>query len=278
MFFSSLFLRLMVTLVAQSAAPSHLLRWLLTLVPALTLVPVGDLHAAAFPPLRYQCAERGCGNVWLCEAQLRQIDAASHDGVLTDLSLAMQCPKCGSTTTLPNLRGGDWFDHAPYLPTQQALLVWLDNAVTRGLSVAVLEVGVGASTPIVTQIPAASFATAVGASGGRAVYVRVNFDRPEPPSCNPVGDNVSFFRWQAGWQVLGPLVDRAVALRTSKHTREGTREGTGEHDEHGVGTSGGGSGARSRRDGPPGGVDRGAAAERQQRYTQILHSLRTPRE
>merc|ERR1712159_618285 len=64
---------------------------------------------------RYQCADaRGCGHVWDCAAQMREVDQASPDGVLEDLSLyPSTCPKCGGETR-PNLRGGDWFNHSPY--------------------------------------------------------------------------------------------------------------------------------------------------------------------
>eukprot|EP01079_Euglenida_sp_SAG-EU17-18_P010126 gene10126-8967_t len=76
---------------------------------------------------RLQCVD--CGNVWLCESQLRAIAAASPDGALTDMDLAPSCPKCGSRTFLPNLRGGDWFIHKPYEATQQRLIDWLDACV-----------------------------------------------------------------------------------------------------------------------------------------------------
>merc|ERR1719453_1295019 len=62
---------------------------------------------------RYQCARPGCGAVWDCVEQMRAIEAATVDGALTDLSLAPRCTACGSEwpAVLPNLRGGDWFNH-----------------------------------------------------------------------------------------------------------------------------------------------------------------------
>ena len=63
---------------------------------------------------RLQCARPGCGHVWDCVAQLQAIDAASPDGALTDLSLAPRCLRCGHEVYRPSLRGGDWFDPAPY--------------------------------------------------------------------------------------------------------------------------------------------------------------------
>ena len=43
---------------------------------------------------------------------------------------------------------------------------------------AVLEIGVGPNTPVVTSIPATAFASALAAKGGTATYLRVN---PDPP-------------------------------------------------------------------------------------------------
>merc|ERR1719231_1932054 len=129
---------------------------------------------------RCQCSQAGCGAVWDSMEQMRAIDASSIEGELHDLSLAPKCPRCGAQTphVRPNLRGGDWFRHAPYLETQQRLLAWLDECVDRHLSVAVVEVGVGPNTPIVTRIPTCAFASAVAAGGGRATYLRLN---PNPP-------------------------------------------------------------------------------------------------
>jgi len=96
--------------------------------------------------------------------------------------VCVQCPKCGSTRVLPNLRGGDWFIHRPYEATQARLLRWMDDCLQKKLTVAILEVGVGANTPVVTRLPASAFASALAASGGAATYLRVNPDTPEPAS------------------------------------------------------------------------------------------------
>merc|ERR1719502_1368726 len=94
------------------------------------------------------------------ENLLAMVEACSPDGVLQDMSLCMRCPECNTTreNLRPSLRGGDWFIHDPYLPTQERLLSWLDECVQKKLRVAVLEVGVGPNTPVVTRIPAAAFA------------------------------------------------------------------------------------------------------------------------
>merc|ERR1712159_68196 len=96
---------------------------------------------------------------------------------------------------------------------------WLDDCVTRKLSVAVIEVGVGANTPIVTSIPAVAFASAVATAGGQASYLRVNPD----PRMNAIQGNtpareVAFYLWQDSWQSLKPLVQDALELRNSRKT------------------------------------------------------------
>lgn len=207
---------------------------------------------------RYQCARAGCGNVWQCEAQLRAMDAASPDGVLSDLGLAIACSRCGARPPelLPNLRGGDWFSHAPYEAVQARLLAWLDGLVEARASLAVVEVGVGPATPIVTRIPASAFASAVAANGGRAAYVRINPDAPEGPSEGP-SEAVGFTRLRDKWTALGPLVAAAVRMRMERSAGRAppTEEGP---------------------EAAPGGNPQEAAAWRR-RYTEILLSLRTPR-
>jgi NAD-dependent SIR2 family protein deacetylase len=126
---------------------------------------------------RLQCANPGCGHVWNCEHQLRAVDVASPNGILTDMSLVPMCPSCGSVETLPNLRGGNWFIHAPYKEVSLRLLQWLDICVSEKAKIAIIEVGVGPNTPIVTRIPACAFASAVAANGGSVMYLRVNPDK-----------------------------------------------------------------------------------------------------
>ena len=100
---------------------------------------------------KYQC--QNCNNVWPCEAQLRAIEEHSPDGTLTDPKLALKCPLCGvgEEALRPSLRGGNWLDHSPYEEVQDRLLAWLDDSVANGKTVAVLEVGVGPNTPVVTR-------------------------------------------------------------------------------------------------------------------------------
>lgn len=203
---------------------------------------------------KYQCARtRECGHVWDIEDQLREADAACTNGVLTDLGRARwtSCPKCGGET-LPSLRGGDWFNHKPYEPTQERLLAWLDECVANKLSVAVIEVGVGPNTPVVTSIPACAFASAVAAAGGQASYLRVNPDLEVHG--NQPAEMVQFSHWRSSWSTLQQLVQHVGVLRTQDRS-------SGSKSPHCLNTQ--------QRD--------CTKSEAQERYTEILMSLRTPR-
>ena len=210
---------------------------------------------------RLQCPQ--CSNVWDCVEQLRAINAATNaDGECTDLSLAPDCPRCGSRWAdggvLPNLRGGDWFIHAPYEAAQARLLAWLDESVEQRRAVAILEIGVGRNTPIVTRVPACAFASALKANGGTPTYLRVNPDPPEGTRNEYPIEGVSFHRWRDTWAALAPLADAAVALRAAPPA----------------------AGERAPRAAQTGGASqpRREAAQWQQRYREILLSLRTPRD
>ena len=216
---------------------------------------------------RYQYSS--CSTVWNCVEQLKAIDAASEDGILNDESVCLRCTTCGATEGLmPNLRGGDWFIHKPYAETQDRLLEWMDDCVVNQKAVAVLEIGVGANTPIVTRIPAAAFASAVSAAGGRVCYLRVNPDGPEPRNQNPVGDGVTFRRLQAKWDVLEPFLTQAATARADRSAAVAAAARNG-----GAGSGAGGASAGA----GAGAGDLVAAREWQQEYVGILHSLRTPR-
>lgn len=184
---------------------------------------------------KLQCAKPGCGNVWNCEEQMRIIDAASPNGILTDMSLLPVCSLCGSRDTFPNLRGGDWFIHAPYKEVSVRLMNWLDTCIEEKANIAIIEVGVGPNTPVVTRIPACAFANAAQANGGRVVYLRINPDRPEGRDENP-STEVQFFRWRQSWTALLPLVERVLLSRqnTSDINNLRTEESTLDIDHEAV--------------------------------------------
>ena len=176
----------------------------------------------------------------------------------------------------PSPRGGDWFNHKPYEPTQQRLLEWLDDSVERKLKVAVVEVGVGGNTPVVTHIPAMAWASAVAAAGGHATYIRINPDlgaanngrgsNRDGRALQTTTEGLTRFDWAAGWRALGPVAGAVVELRNKAASR------ATEAGEPGLSRREGELGA----DGEIAG-DATAKAHYQQRYTSILYSLRTPR-
>ena len=213
---------------------------------------------------KLQCARAGCGTVWGCIEQMRAIDAAAVDGVLNDMSLAPSCPKCGSAWpggVRPNLRGGDWFIHEPYDATARRLMAWLDDCVANKARVAIVEVGVGPNTPIVTRIPACAFASALEAAGGASTYIRINPDAPEGPRENPAR-GVAFYRWRQPWAALEPLVAATVARRRDPAQRGRARQRAEA------------AAAAAKASASP---ESQAVATWQGRYRDILLSLRTPR-
>jgi hypothetical protein len=202
-----------------------------------------------------QCGRLECGEIWDSIEQLRAVDAASDHGTLLDLSLAPSCPKCGCQwpNVLPNLRGGDWFDCEPYKDAGLRLQHWLDQCVLDRARVAILEVGVGPNTPVVTRIPACAFASALKANGGEPAYLRVNPDPPEGPSENPSRD-VRFYKIQESWSALKPLLEQVISLRTGRRGAEALTQIASEEKE----------------------VQEQAKVW-QRRYHEILESLRRPR-
>lgn len=212
---------------------------------------------------RLQCSQ--CSNVWDCVEQLRAISGATNaDGECTDLSLAPDCPRCGSRwvdgNILPNLRGGGWFIHAPYEDAQARLLTWLDESVEQRRAVAIMEIGVGGNTPIVTRVPTCAFASALKANGGTPTYLRVNPDPPERERDHYPIEGVSFHHCRQTWTALASIVDGVVALRATPHAG-------GESVPREL-RANGASAAQPLRE----------AAQWQQRYRDIMLSLRTPRD
>merc|ERR1711908_251255 len=124
-------------------------------------------------------------------------------------------------------------------------------------SVAVIEVGVGPNTPVVTSIPAVAFASAVAAAGGRATYLRVNPDaRSDLVQGNTPADTVSFHSWRSSWESLQPLVTQVLKLRANNSSAPGVAD---------------------KRETEKAQVTSMDSRRWQQQYIDILLSLRTPR-
>ena len=157
--------------------------------------------------------------VGLRRAAARAINAATNaDGECTDLSLAPDCPRCGSRWAdggvLPNLRGGDWFIHAPYEAAQARLLAWLDESVEQRRAVAILEIEAAEHA---RRHPRARVRLRVGAEGQRR---HANLPSRQPRPARRHAQRVpnrrrQLPRWRDTWAALAPLADAAVALRAA---------------------------------------------------------------
>ncbi|KAJ8599281.1 hypothetical protein CTAYLR_006769 [Chrysophaeum taylorii] len=88
---------------------------------------------------------------WLAEPVIQRVLPLVPNDVTDDAS--PKCPRCGRRA-LGNVRGGDWFTHAPHDGSQDRFLKWIYRQLGAGTSkLVILEVGVGFNTPTVTRIP-----------------------------------------------------------------------------------------------------------------------------
>ena len=164
---------------------------------------------------RLQCPQ--CSNVWDC-VSVRAERSANADGVhRPDRSrpTALARQSLGRRwLSYPNLRGGDWFIHAPYEAAQARLLAWLDDALEQRRSSRSRDRGVWI-TPVVTRVPACAFASALKANGGTPTYLRVNPDPPEGTRNEYPIEGASFHRWRDTWAALAPrdAASRCAPLR-----------------------------------------------------------------
>jgi len=131
-----------------------------------------------------QC-ERACtrNSYWKATAQLEELaPLAPH---IPESSLP-KCPKCGRGA-LGSVRGGSWFTHAPYDEAQDRFLEWMQTQQEKAVSsssgrsrrfkLAILEVGAGFNTPIVTRLPMEQICRETA----EAVLVRINPKNSEVP-------------------------------------------------------------------------------------------------
>jgi O-acetyl-ADP-ribose deacetylase (regulator of RNase III)/NAD-dependent SIR2 family protein deacetylase len=127
------------------------------------------------------------------------VPAISADGVIPH-HLVPKCPHCGGKA-FGNVRGGSWFLHSKYEEQNAALQRWMQDLVDSKKAVAVIEIGAGFNTPMVTRFPAESF---VRALGDRGSLIRINPSDPEVPV------DLRAVSIKEGWQVLKDIANARV--------------------------------------------------------------------
>jgi len=129
------------------------------------------------------------------------IPQISRDGHIPE-ELIPVCPNCGESM-FGNVRGGRWFlHHDKYEKENVALQQWIQDIVkTPDTKVAVIEVGAGMNTPMVTRFVSESI---VGELGERGSLIRINPSQPEVP------DGIRAVAIPAGWQILSDIEETSV--------------------------------------------------------------------
>jgi NAD-dependent SIR2 family protein deacetylase len=99
------------------------------------------------------------------------------DCQFTDPSKIPLCPRCQKHPLRGNVRGGEWFIHDHYNATQDRMISWLRETEEKGLKLAIIEIGAGFNTPVVTRFPMESICRALK----NAKLIRINPTEPEIP-------------------------------------------------------------------------------------------------
>merc|ERR1712087_24083 len=114
------------------------------------------------------------------------------DGVIPK-EMIPKCPRCGGKV-FANVRFGREYLHYKYEKQNDKIRAWMEKLLMdEKLKVAVIEIGAGFNTPIVTRYPMESFARDLGERGK---FIRINPGNPELPS------DLKALAITEGWQVL----------------------------------------------------------------------------
>ncbi|KAH3764208.1 NAD-dependent protein deacetylase of SIR2 family [Pelomyxa schiedti] len=117
------------------------------------------------------------------QAQLNPVTLAYNDPA-TGINYLPKCSHCGGLATM-NGRGGFFpFVEDKYQEQANKCLAWMDeaaNVARNGGKVAVIEVGVGFTSPGVLRLPNESFVASLGPS--RALLIRIN---PNSSECGTI--------------------------------------------------------------------------------------------
>jgi NAD-dependent SIR2 family protein deacetylase len=118
----------------------------------------------------------------------------SQDGYVPE-DLLPTCPRCRANM-FGNVRGGSWYLHHKYQQQNHAIEKWMENHISNGSKVTILEIGAGFNTPTVTRFVVESFARELGSCGR---FIRINPTEAEIP------EDLRAVAFEEGWQILGEL-------------------------------------------------------------------------
>jgi len=123
------------------------------------------------------------------------LENVDKDGAIPK-KMIPKCKYCGGIV-FGNVRFGSGFCHHKYEEQNDIYRKWLMEKLDSSAgTVAVVEIGAGFNTPIVTRIPAESFFRDLGERGR---FIRINPSDPKIPS------NSNALSFAEGWQVLDDI-------------------------------------------------------------------------
>eukprot|EP00605_Chrysophyceae_sp_TOSAG23-4_P000276 GSChrysophyteH1.ASY1.ANO1.318.1 assembled CDS len=124
------------------------------------------------------------------------LSGISKDGLIKKEDIP-KCKNCGGEVFI-NVRGGSWFSHHNYDKSSKRIEEWIEEIASEKKKLAIIEVGAGYNTPVVTRLPMESIARTVK----EAHLIRINPDQHEVPP-----DLSGSVGLPEGWQVLSTISD-----------------------------------------------------------------------
>lgn len=156
----------------------------------------------------YQC-KNACRNdsVFASRPMLDTVVPHINENGFIPEALIPKCRNCGGDV-FGNVRGDGNFLHGLYDEQNYALRRWMKMNVDSNRTVAIVEVGAGFNTPIVTRFPTESFARQLGERGR---FIRINPSDFEVPS-----DLKKAISIDEGWQVLKDIYGQVITPGRAK--------------------------------------------------------------
>lgn len=145
----------------------------------------------------YQCL-RPCrpDSVFESKEMLEDLRKNRDDEGLIPEKMIPRCKHCGGTV-FGNVRFGSEYLHIKYQEQNDIFRRWMEKkVVSESGTVAIIEIGAGFNTPIVTRFPMESFARDLGERGK---FIRINPSDPQVPS------DLNALSIDEGWEVLNDI-------------------------------------------------------------------------